>query len=341
MGKALYKPITLALIYFLFQSFRSFAQNDTIHFFWNKDLNESKPAKAVYQGISIRDNAIWHLTIFHLTSRKKVVSAYYEDSLLSQHEGLFEAFYDQGEKKTRGYYNESVKAGLWKGWDENGHLTDSTFFENNRIKFSYNWQYSEAHVLKAYQFYRNTGQKVYLTYTDEGILDSEHEFMGKEGTSKIYYSSGRIFQIVKFNDRGDRISLKRFKEDGSELTEKEFQNEIYRNIKIIYIDNNMPPMPFPVIPTAHPDFPGGREQFDKYIRDNLKLPAATNSYGNLSIRFSFYLNRKGKPYKIKLIDPLDKDLEKAIIDLLNSMTAWEMNENEKYGPLVRIINIKR
>ncbi|HET6996407.1 MAG TPA: hypothetical protein VFI06_15540 [Chitinophagaceae bacterium] len=336
-----YRPIIFILIYCLLHPFSSLAQNDTIHIFWNKELKEAQPGKAVYQGILIRDDDNWHLTIFHLTSRKKVLSAYYKDSLLTQHEGLFEAFYDQGEKKTKGYYNEGIKAGLWKGWDENGHLADSSFFENNTTIYSYNWQYSEAQVLKQYLFYRNTGQKVFLTYTDEGILDSENEFMGKEGQSKRYYTSGRIFQIVKFNDRGDRVSVKRFKEDGSDLSEEEYQNEIYRKIRIVRGDYRMPPMPLPPLPTSNPDFPGGRAQFDMYIRDHLTMPAAFDSNGDLSIRFSFYLDRKGKAYKVKLISPFDKLLEKTIIDLLKTMSAWEMNGNEDYGPMVRIIDIKR
>ena len=343
MRKTNHRLKTVTAICLLCYCCSSFAQMDTSHLFWSQDLKETTPEKAAYQGISIRDNDTWHLTVYHLGSRKKVLSCYYKDAALTQREGLYETFYEQGEKKTRGYYNEGTKAGWWKGWDENGYLTDSIFFEDSIAKVSYLWYYSEALVLRSYEINNlRTGQKSLTTYDDNGHLESENEFMGKEGESKIYHPDGGVFQITKFNQYGDKILVQRFKQDGSEMTEKEYQRELDRHTIFIRDDPRFSRVQGPItVLGERPDYTGGRNEFDKFVSDNIKLPQkfSDGSHGTLSVRFSFYLNRKGNPYNVKVIRPADKELEKAIADVLKTITPWDMRGHENYGPLVRVINI--
>lgn len=72
-----------------------------------------------------------------------------------------------------------------------------------------------------------------------------------------------------------------------------------------------------------PSFPGGEGALDKYIKENLKYPAAAKETGVEGVvAVSFIVAPDGSLGTIKIVRMVDPDLEQEAIRLVKNMPAW-------------------
>ena len=72
-----------------------------------------------------------------------------------------------------------------------------------------------------------------------------------------------------------------------------------------------------------PQFPGGKEALDSYIKENLKYPERPKNQGIEGIvTVEFTVNADGTVGAIKIVRLVDPDLEAEAIRLVKTMPAW-------------------
>lgn len=72
-----------------------------------------------------------------------------------------------------------------------------------------------------------------------------------------------------------------------------------------------------------PQFPGGEAEMNKYIRDNLKIPAVSQEEGICSrLTARFVVNADGSISDIKSIRVCNEALNKSFRDVISKMPNW-------------------
>jgi len=260
------------------------------------------------------------------------LKSYYSDSTLAQLESAYEVFFNNGMRKTIGYYRNGVEDGTWKTWNEKNILTDSIVYKDGEALFRENSVYNQYGILTSYHRNDNlTKTRTYKNYFLSGALKDSSGWVDKKGELKIYYENGGLAELAKYDETGKRIFWQHYKEDGTAISEKEYNKIFEKNLEELLRNAK----------SKMPEFLGGEGQLGMFFQRNLKLPPG---YSNTihqfqTITFSFMLDEKGKAYDPKMVEPKDEELLHAIENMLRVMPAWNMKGYKSYGPITQIINI--
>ena len=129
------KTFNMKLFFLFFTSFFVLenlnAQTNTVTYYFDPNFNTTKSESATYLAFAIKQDDLWKAAIINLTTKDTVVKGYYNDSLFSVPEGKFQIYSDNGIRQEEGSYKNGGKEGVWFTWDEDGHLIDSAYYENN------------------------------------------------------------------------------------------------------------------------------------------------------------------------------------------------------------------
>lgn len=155
------------IIYFIFLSgFVAHAQTQYTYYF-DSDFNLVKKSDAVFQGAGANQNGLFELKIFDSKSKKLLILEHFTDSSLAVSNGLFVNFLPNGNKELEGNYLIGKQDGLWKKWDWEGKLLDSSLF-NNGEKISENiYNYYPGGKLMSQAVYSPEDHKMQSTFYDE------------------------------------------------------------------------------------------------------------------------------------------------------------------------------
>jgi antitoxin component YwqK of YwqJK toxin-antitoxin module len=309
------------------------AQKDTAVYFFDKDLQAiDAENNATYIGKAFEQKPFWKLIITNRQTGKIILKSYYSDSNLTHLESAYEVFFDNGKPKITGSYQAGIEDGTWKTWNERNILTDSIVYKNGEMLFRENSVYNDHGILTSYQLHDNvTKRKINKNYFPSGALKDSSAWLDKKGELKLYYENGGMAQLAQFDEKGKRIFLQYYKEDGTAISEKEYSKIFEKKLEDLRQSAK----------EKMPEFLGGDGQLGIFFQKNLKLPSAyTNTiHQNQRITFSFMLNEKGKAYDPKMVDPLDDEFLHAIEDMLKIMPPWQMKGHKSYGPITQTINI--
>jgi TonB family protein len=98
-------------------------------------------------------------------------------------------------------------------------------------------------------------------------------------------------------------------------------------------DSVAPPVPEPdgektVLATVErfenaskPEFPGGIEEMQRFIQDNLKQPRGTKKSGTVTVGFT--VNKKGEVVNVEIIRSLTRAFDAEAVRVINCMPLWE------------------
>jgi antitoxin component YwqK of YwqJK toxin-antitoxin module len=308
------------------------AQKDTAFYFFNKDLQViDSENNATYIGKAFIQEPYWRLTIMNRQTGNIVLKSFYSDSLLTQLESIYELFFDDGQRKTTGFYNAGLEDSLWVTWNEKNMLIDSIVYKNGQLLFRENKIYDSEGILISYQLHDNIARrKIVKNYFSSGQLKDSSGWAGKKGEMKNYYRNGTVSEWAAYDEAGKRVLWEHYKEDGTMISEKEYKKMIDKRIEE-FNDN---------IKANAPEYVGGNGQLGIFLQKNLKLPSGyINIHQNQVIVFSFMLDEKGYAYNAKMIDPHDEELLRAIEEMLRRMPPWNMKGHKSWGPITQRINI--
>jgi TonB family protein len=70
-----------------------------------------------------------------------------------------------------------------------------------------------------------------------------------------------------------------------------------------------------------PEFPGGIEEMQRFIQDNLKQPRGTKKSGTVTVGFT--VNKKGELVNVEIIRTLSRAFDAEAVRVINCMPQWE------------------
>lgn len=83
------------------------------------------------------------------------------------------------------------------------------------------------------------------------------------------------------------------------------------------------------IAADQPTFPGGAQAMDEFIESNIEYPARAMDNGIEGVvHVGFIVRTDGSLADIKVLRPLDPDLEREAVRVVKSMPAWTPSEKD-------------
>lgn len=161
----------------------SYSQSKYVYYFDN-DINVvSNPKKAVFEGVGIFQNGLLELKVIDKKSRQLLVIEHFTDSSLQTANGLLVTFQKNG-KQSEGNYLLGKQDGLWKKWNWDGQIIDSSIFDKG-----------EKIMQTTFSYYPDG--KIFILNIDSI----------KEGKKKIVYFdvTGNIMTPSKSPDDPDKV----------------------------------------------------------------------------------------------------------------------------------------
>lgn len=70
-----------------------------------------------------------------------------------------------------------------------------------------------------------------------------------------------------------------------------------------------------------PEFPGGMEEMQRFIQENLKQPRGTKKSGTVTVGFT--VNKKGEVANVEIVRSLGRAFDAEAVRVINSMLLWE------------------
>ena len=101
-------------------------------YYLDKDLISTEKEKASFIGKGLRDSTSFLVDCFDIKTGKLSMSVHFNDSLLSNFEGLYKEYHLSGLLKDEGNYLNGNQQGEWSLWDSTGLKTLSILFENGK-----------------------------------------------------------------------------------------------------------------------------------------------------------------------------------------------------------------
>lgn len=327
------KIIIFFLLITLFFSISVFSQETKIfNYYFDNNLNFTDESKAIYTGIGTPLQGLIRMECRNKLN-KLVLLAWFTDSTLITNQGLFQSFFENGNKEVEGNYNNGKEDGIWKKWDNVGYIIDSSIYKSGTIVFKSTYEYYENHIMSNHYLEDNlNNMKQNYLYDTTGTITKE-EKIDKELAYSKEYKEGKLITYTAYKN-GNIIGQNRYKPDGSVMTKKDFYEAEKQSAKKIEImqkefEKNLP------------EYPGGSNGFNNYIEKRLIYNGSLKDDIRViqQIKFSFMLNEQGHPYDIKMLDFTNADLDALFRNILEHMPAWKMKGLKQYGPVIKAFKI--
>lgn len=184
-------------------SLSSLAQKRYVYYFDDK-LKYTQKSKSVYTGYGVMDNDLLRLQILDNKTNQKIVHAYYTDSSLAISQGLYLTYSKNGIKEIEGNYDNNLEEGVWKKWNDAGHLIDSSVYSKGVKAIIATFKYGKKGNLN---YYDNTDikndKKQVFVYNDSGKLVREINFNGQNGIIKNFNADEIKIDSVFSRDETD------------------------------------------------------------------------------------------------------------------------------------------
>lgn len=174
-------------------------------------------------------------------------------------DGPYKKFYDTGELKIEGQYEDNVKTGRWKKFYKNGQISILYSYKNG-IRNKENISYYEDGIVKSktekkgdyyirfgyyesgkLKYERRLQSGYYRSYFESGSIDIEATYLDNElvGKWKKHYENGEIEWIVNYEEGYRQREYKNFYDNGDlKLEGYNFKDKIYGEEKR-YLPNNV------------------------------------------------------------------------------------------------------
>ena len=110
-------------------------------YFLDNNLLSVDRTVATYIGKGTRDSALFLVDCFDKNTEKLMLSVHFQDSLLSNLEGIYKEYFVTGKIKQEGNYLKGEQHGEWSVWDSTGLQILSILYNNGKLisltEFSY------------------------------------------------------------------------------------------------------------------------------------------------------------------------------------------------------------
>ena len=176
-----------------------YAQKDTTLTYLDPKGKPCTEQKAVRYAIQYFENNRWEKEVFDNYDDKIEEITFYKDAACTYMDGPYRNYYKNGNIKTAGQYMDNKKAGAWRIWDEDKHLTDSAYYSDGFIQgIALSW--SKDGVITDSSIFGENGNGIKRGYWTKSILKETGNFVSgkKQGLWIYYYTTGIKCQEVNY-----------------------------------------------------------------------------------------------------------------------------------------------
>jgi TonB family protein len=296
---------TFATLFLCCFSFTSSAQSDTLIRFFDYLYREVPEKGSVYSALTIiqkMDDGNNMVQDFYLKTGKIMRRSYFTDSNLQNRIGPYEVFYENGKRKIKGIFNKNTPNGVWREWDDEGHLTDSVFYNmdghmtGTRIQWHSNGNVSDSTV-----------------YAQDG---------SGRGESYEWYSPGQLRgKGEKINDRKNGMWIF-YQRSGKPASEETYI--IDSLISIRCFDEKGKTMSMDCVAEMDADFPGGIKAWQQYIAKRVYSNAdeLIKKGANGTAIVLFIIDTTGKVIDARLETKTNSYLDEFALRTINNSPRW-------------------
>ena len=99
--------------------------------------------------------------------------------------------------------------------------------------------------------------------------------------------------------------------------------KVHRDGRLTFIEREKGDTTYMVIETL-PEFPGGKNEMMSFIQKNIVFPKSAikdNVHGKVIA--NFMVRENGNVDSIKIVQPVRKDLDEAVIEVIQKMPKWK------------------
>ncbi len=166
-------------------------------YYFDEQLASTNASKALVIGKGFSENDLFRLDYFDKIRDNILITAHYTDSSIAILQGEFIQFYNGGIIQEAGDYLNNEKHGLWQKWDKTGLLTDSSFYQHDKV-FKTATYYYHINNRVSYFSLKDSLADTYktITYNDSGVIRSEAFFKGHSGILKTYNPGSVVVDSV-------------------------------------------------------------------------------------------------------------------------------------------------
>jgi hypothetical protein len=173
-------------------SISCFSQGYKYIYYLDNNLASTNENAALIIGKGKIENSKFQLDCFNKQSNNLIMTIHFTDSSLSEMNGSFASFYQNGIVENVGNYLNNLEEGTWIKRDSSGLLKDSSIYKSG-IKYAYaKFDYNKYKQISSYEFtdsLKNTYQ--YLSFDSTGTKIAEANFIGNNGIYNVY-DSGKV-----------------------------------------------------------------------------------------------------------------------------------------------------
>ena len=315
-------------IFITIQSSASYAQPDTLIYYFDKSINRCEKSDAIISGIGVKEQGKFKFSAYYTETGIPLFKGWFLDSTLTVKEGLFTYYDSSGIKESEGVFHKNVETGYWIKWI-GGYLADSILYKKGQKTEQISFRYHYSGKLSGRTLFnmRNNIMDITEWYSD-GSLKLKSKTGNGAGDETKYYPNGKVESVVHY--RNGTVEQEEFyNDDGTEMTKEEIEKKkkSFKDILSFLAVNG-------------PSFPNGPIGFINYFTKNFNPPKISRSgQFRQAVTVSFYLNKAGFAYDIQVSESSNKNLEIEIKSLLRRMPAWDMNGYESFGPITFTLNL--
>jgi antitoxin component YwqK of YwqJK toxin-antitoxin module len=290
---------------FLFFSFlQGNGQTDSVvkYFRYQQEVNTSD--KALTRAVYYYKDGLWWMESRYVSSGLLAMKGSFKEGPEKTPHGQFESYFESGKIERREVYENGKSSGLYITWFENGHVSDSLFYRDDRLyNKSRSWN-RNGDLVSIYDLDENGNGSSKLYWGQDSLFGEGNYASGKKtGLWSYYTKEGKKKWEMKYQD-GKRVSEKCLDESNTANESCIFEKEA--------------------------EFKGGDNKWSAYLSEaiseenypskKLSRSKRTDLFGKVMAQF--VVDKDGNVIDVRIIQSLNEVADAIVIRVLQNSPKW-------------------
>jgi antitoxin component YwqK of YwqJK toxin-antitoxin module len=112
--------------------------------------------------------------------------------------GMWKNFYNTGELKSEGNYENGVKQGKWTYFFKEGNIEQTGEYENGRLNGSWTWYFRNGTVEREEEYYNGREEGMFIEYDESGKIITKGEYFDGEKEGEWFYEVGDHIEVGSY-----------------------------------------------------------------------------------------------------------------------------------------------
>ena len=229
----MFKQKLLLIAIILLSQFCGFGQSKYLYYF-DANLNLTDKANAVFSGVGAYENGSFELMVYNQKNNWLFLVEHFTDSTLATSNGLFSTYYVNKAKEWEGNYLQGKQNGLWRKWNMDGKIIDSSLFDNGEkiMQANFTYYYASRKLMTIFidSFQTHSIKETYFDESGKIISEDENIVNHNEDTSKIFIKTEIPVSFPGGATRWQQYITKAIQKDLDNFTKRDYGTCLVRFI---------------------------------------------------------------------------------------------------------------